>query len=213
MKRIIISAALLTSGMVNAATPIDGLYASAFGGYSYIPDNVSRLYFGNTFTDVSYNSGYHAGGRFGYQSHPLRYELEVTFIHASTSKFYFNRAVARTHNDGQNTALLGMANIYYDFPEMVPCIAPFVGLGLGYGWIEAKLVDNQPYRTLYFKGSGNVFAYQGTAGLTYNFAENYALNIAYRYVGTDRVDNIGKVFQANLGTLGVIYRFDEANYK
>ena len=218
MRIVFFSAALLASGLAAAATPVDGWYSSVFGGYSNIPDNISNRHFGIKRDHASYNGGYHAGARFGFQSQPLRYEAEFTYIHASIKKFRVFQIpqLGRIRQFGINSqvnAALGMANVYYDFPEMVPCISPFLGGGIGYGWVEARLSTRNPFFSTNFKGSNSVFAYQATAGLTYNFSENYALNIAYRYVGTERVHELGKIFQANLGTVGVIYRFDEASYK
>lgn len=226
MKTAFFSATLLASGLAAAATPIDGWYSSVFGGYSYLPDNISRTYYGTTFTHASYTAGYNAGGRFGFQGGPMRYEGEFTYISANANAFRAN-GIRRFHPSGHSNAALGTANVYYDFPEMVPCISPFLGGGLGYGWVEGRLNSRRsPFAQRFvnhrnalvahqfsFKGSDSVFAYQATAGLTYNFAENYALNIAYRYVGTTRVDKLGKIFQANLASIGVVYRFNEYNYK
>ena len=49
---------------------------------------------------------------------------------------------------------------------------------------KTNLDSTGPFRTTYFTATDNSFAYQGTAGLTYNFSENYAVNLAYRYVAT-----------------------------
>ena len=59
----------------------------------------------------------------------------------------------------------------------------------------------------------NVFSYQGTAGITYNFAEQYAVNIAYRYIATSKPEDFGRIFQAHLASAGVSYRFDCDTYK
>lgn len=218
MRIAFFSAAVLASSLATAATPVDGWYSSVFGGYSYLPNNISNTHFGLSRTGASYTGGFNAGGRIGFQSNPLRYEAEFTYIQANVKHFQINRIIQKRVGKQVN-ASLGMANVYYDFPEMVPCISPFVGVGLGYGFVEAQLKSRGPFYTVgpyynsYFKGSNSVFAYQATAGVTYNFAENYALNLAYRYVGTDRVHELGKVFQANLASVGVIYRFDQATYK
>jgi opacity protein-like surface antigen len=221
MKIAFFSATVLASSLATAATPIDGLYSSVFGGYSYLPDNVSERHHGIKFERASFNNGYNAGYRFGYQTHPLRYEGEFSYLRANVKSFHSNRfpfgltpGFKRHRNvSGNTSAVLGMGNLYYDFPDMVPCIAPFLGLGLGYGWIETSMGNHSRFTRRHFKGSGSSFAYQGTAGLTYNFTENYALNIAYRYVGTTQVNGLGKVFQGHLASVGVIYRFNEYNYK
>ncbi len=205
-------AALLISNIATAAAPIDGLYSSLFGGYTYLSDNLSRNYYGLAYTRATYNGGYNAGGRFGYKSYPMRYEGEITFLSVEAKKFSVNGIKLRNAS-GHSDAATAMVNVYYDFPEMVPCIAPFLGAGLGYAWVDASLKSNSPFGQLHFKGSNSVFAYQGTLGLTYNFAENYALDIAYRFIGTERPDDLGKVFKASLASISAIYRFDEANYK
>lgn len=203
---------ILTTSTAKAAAPIDGLYASLFGGYTYVSDNLSRNYYGLALTHASYDGGYNAGGRLGYKSNPMRYEGEITYLSVDAKRFYVNE-VRQRGVTGQSNAALAMVNVYYDFPEMVPCIAPFIGGGLGYAWVEASLKSQRPLGTIRFKGSNGVFAYQGTLGITYNFAENYALDLAYRYVGTEQPDKLGKIFKASMASISAIYRFDEANYK
>lgn len=212
MKKTFTLITLLTSGIASAATPVNGWYSSVFGGYSHIPGNM-RIYRNNLlFNNPSFNSGYHAGGRIGFKSNPLRYEAELSYISAKAKHFAvnsINQSGIRGHS--QATALMG--NVYYDFPEIVPAIEPFLGVGLGYAWVDTSLQSNGPEAAIRFNNSSTVFAYQGTAGLTYNFAENYALNVAYRYLATDKVHHLDKIYQANLATFGVVYRFDGSNYQ
>jgi opacity protein-like surface antigen len=218
MRIAFFSAALLASSLASAAVAIDGWYASVFGGYTYVPDNVSNTFLGILRSHPSYNNGFNGGGRVGYQSMPLRYEGEITYIHATLDKFRINN-LKQYGVDGESTGTFGMANVYYDFPEMVPCIASFVGVGLGYGYVTARLDSagplflGVPVFQSRFKVTDDVWAFQGTAGFTYNFAENYALNLAYRYIETERAEDFNKGWQAHLATVGVIYRFDGANYK
>jgi opacity protein-like surface antigen len=211
MRIVFFSAAIMASGLVAAASPVDGWYSSLFGGYSYVPDNISHSYYGWTRTHAAYSGGYNAGGRIGYKSTPMRYEAEFTYVRANLSHFHVMRIRQRGIN-GQFNAALGMANVYYDFPEMIPSIAPFLGVGLGYGWVQAELNSEAPFKTR-FKRSDNVFTYQATAGLMYNFAENYSADLAYRYVGTGRAESLGKVVQINIASLGITYRFDQNSYK
>lgn len=213
MRIAFISAALLASAATFAATPISGWYSSVFGGFTYMPDNISITTPLFSLNRAAYDSGYNVGGRVGFKSNPLRYEGEITYIKANIHDLNVNN-IRRPNASGDTTATLAMANIYYDFPDMVPSIQPFLGIGLGYGWIQSTLESGGPIRAISFStGTDNVFTYQATGGFTYNFAENFALDIAYRYVGTETVDRLGKVFQANLGTVGVTYRFNENGYK
>ena len=96
---------------------------------------------------------------------------------------------------------------------MLPQISPFLGAGIGYAFVEGRYNSQGPVFITRYRPKNNEFAYQATAGLTFNFAENYAANIAYRFITTTKADNFGKNFEAQLGTVGVVYRFDEAHYK
>jgi opacity protein-like surface antigen len=212
MRIKLLSAALLASGFATAATPVDGWYTSFFGGYNYFMDNVDIITSGVLRNNVAYKEGYNVGGRIGYQSNPIRYEGEYTYIHGNTDYFSVNGTL-QTNVTGYTAGNLYMANVYYDFREILPSVAPFAGVGIGYANIQTTLDSEGPNGVTVFKAVDNEFAYQGTLGLTYNFAENYALNIAYRYTATDRASNFGKVYQAHFGDVGVIYHFDRGFYK
>jgi opacity protein-like surface antigen len=212
MRITLLSAALLATGITFAAAPIDGWYTSVFGGYTFVPDNVDNNALGYYINHSSFTSGYNAGGRIGYKSNPLRYEGEYTFINSSAKYFKIN-LIGQTGVSGYSQANLAMVNVYYDTPEMLPAITPFLGFGIGYAYVQDKLYSTGPSGNGYFTASNTSFAYQGTAGLTYNFAENYAASLAYRYVATSSSNNLGNVFQAHIASVGAIYRFDIGNYK
>jgi len=212
MNKIFFSAALLATTLVHAATPIEGWYGSAFGGYAYIPNNLNYYSPGSVWSKSSYKAGFDVGGNFGFKSTPLRYEGELTYISASLNGFNLNR-VEQTGIQGFNHVGLAMANVYYDFPALIPTIEPFLGVGVGYGYVDSEFKSTGPLGMNRYDPENNVFAYQATGGLTYNFAETYALNIGYRYVATENVGNFGKMFQSHLANVGAIYRFDGNNYK
>jgi opacity protein-like surface antigen len=213
MRIILGTAALLVSGYVFAATPVDGMYTRVFGGYTYVPGNVdTNAFFGGFRNRSSYNDGYNAGGAFGYQSNPLRYEAEYTYVSAKTQAFNLN-FVPQLGVTGESLANLLMANIYYDCPELLPSVAPYLGVGIGYAYIQSSLNSRGPNGPTFFKTTDNAFAYQATAGLNYNFAENYGLNIGYRYASTGSLTNLGSTFQAHIVNAGVTYHFDQGNYK
>ncbi len=205
--------ALMASTVAQAATPIDGWYAGVFGGYAYVPNNVNNTSYGLTRSNASYKPGFDAGGSFGYKSHPMRYEGELTYLKANLKDFTIN-GVQQTNVGGYSDAIFAMANVYYDFPNLLNALQPFLGVGIGYGWIQGKFDSHDPLLgSTQFKGQDSAFSYQGTAGLTYNFSEEYALNIGYRYIATNQVNALGKIFQAQLANLGMVYRFDGKKYK
>lgn len=212
MKLKLLAAALLATGVVQAATPIDGWYNSVFGGYTYFNPNINRTLGIFNYNNVAYNQGYNVGGRVGYQNHPLRYELEYTYLGGSTSSFAIDFLPQRDVS-GSISGNIFMANIYYDFPDMLPAIAPFLGVGIGVAVLRDSLVSRHPFHGAYLRVSDDLFSYQATIGFTYNFAESYAVNVAYRFIAAGEAGNFGRVFQANLASVGAVYRFDQPLYK
>jgi opacity protein-like surface antigen len=203
---------LLVSSSANTATPIDGWYSNVFGGYAYVPNNIAKSRGGIMYTDANYESEYNAGGSFGYKSNPMRYEGQVTYVSAMLDHIAENN-LRDPRVAGYANGIFGMANVYYDFPMIIPTLSPFLGVGLGYGWINVKVDNTRLPNTSDFRISDSAFAYQGTLGVTFNFAENYALNVGYRYLATNRVFDLGQSFQAHLANITAIYRYDEARYK
>lgn len=204
--------AFIITQIASAATPIDGWYTSVFGGYTYFPNNINQSQGGALYTDASYHAGYHAGGSLGFQSNALRYEGQLSYLNANLKAFSVD-TIKQTGVTGYNDAVVALANVYFDFHNALNCLQPYLGMGIGYAWVNAKLNSTGPLGATHFSGSNTVFAYQPTVGLTYNFAENYALNIGYRYLATAQPNELGKLYQANLATVGAVYRFDESRYK
>lgn len=212
MRVVIGSVALFFAGFVQAATPIDGWYTSVFGGYTYLPNNIDAANSGFLRTDANYNSGYDVGGALGFKSNPMRYEAEITYLNATLSKFNLN-GTPQTGVTGYNNGIFAMANVYYDFRARVEPLQPFLGAGIGYGWLNNHFNATGPSLTTRFHVTNSAFSYQGTAGIAYHFAENYSLSAAYRYLATDHISDLGASFQAHLASVSATYRFDGNNYK
>jgi opacity protein-like surface antigen len=212
MKKYFICAALLATGITNAALPIDGWYGSLFGGYAYMPNNVNKVHHNLLFSHADYKNGYDAGASFGYKCSPMRYEGELTYINSNLDHFKVNR-INQTTVHGYNRVGLAMANVYLDLPALIPTIDPFIGIGIGYALEDGLLKSHGPLNRTRFSTTDTMFAYQATGGLTYNFDEAWAFNVAYRYVATERADRFRKPFQASLANAGVVYRFDGDRYK
>lgn len=213
MKAIIRLFLLINSACALAATPLDGLYSELFGGYAYVPSVVNHSYQNYTVSSPSFQGGYEAGGAFGYKSNPMRYEAEATYVKADVNNFYLNNTL-QTKPSGYTQALFGFANIYFDIPSLTPILQPYFGGGIGYGWIEGRLNSTGPIIPVAFRAENSTFAYQGVAGITFNFAENYAAVLSYRYIGTaSNLNSFGKQFQTQLANAGAVYRFDGNKYK
>lgn len=202
----------IISSTIAAAVPIDGWYSSVFGGYAYAPGNISNTSYGLTRNNVVYQSGFDAGGNFGFKSNPMRYEGEISYFKVNTDKFNIN-SVTQTNVSGYNQAIFALANIYYDFSRENPILQPYLGVGIGYGFIQSILNSGGPFTNTAFNIESSAFAYHGDAGITLNFAENYALYISYRYLTTAKIVDFGKAFQGHIANVGATYRFDGNNYK
>lgn len=241
MRSLLFYSTIFISSFAKAAVPIEGCYVSVFGGYSYLPSNVNKVTYGffptflpneipSTFLNrnptienfyrnrASYRNGYHGGGRLGYQRTPFRSELEVSYVFASLGQFRIND-IKQFGVEGESTGTFFFSNIYYDFPEYIVTIAPFVSTGIGYGFVTAHLNSLRSVRLpgpLYhtqFKAHDSTFAYHGDVGVSYNFAENYSLNLAYRYIGTTGNSHFGRSFQAHLASAGIVFRLDGDSYR
>lgn len=178
----------------------DGLYVSAFGGIAGVPNNINK----DGFNHVRYKAGFDAGGAFGYQSGPFRYEVDATYIRAAVKNFKL-RGVDVDPASGHSDAMAVMANINYDFYIRQPVVAPFLGFGIGFARVSANInSDNsQEFRP----DADYSIAFQGNAGLKANLTSNISVNVAYRYFTTTHVSDLGRRFQAHLGNIGLSYRF------
>jgi opacity protein-like surface antigen len=206
MKLTLFNAALLAAGVASASTAVDNKYVSVFGGYTYLSSNIDTYYYGHLLYDVHYFDGYNAGGSVGFQSNPMRYEFQYTYLYADTDRYKVdNRTLLRI--DGGTKANVLMGNIYYDFPEMLHAITPFLGVGVGYALMHATLNSTSRFKRPHFNTRQDSFAYQGIAGLTYNFSNRFAINAAYRYLATANNDTWGKPLQAQMADVGLVYRF------
>lgn len=212
MKFVVFLLQLLICTASIAATPIDGTYSGIVGGYLYTPPNLDHAYGVYTLNSPRYQGGFDAGGHYGYKSNPMRYEAEVTYLKSNIDHFYLDNT-EQSQANGYNQGVFGMANIYFDVPMMNPVLQPYLGAGIGYGWVQAKINSPGPTTVTNFNAENSTFAYQGLAGITYNFAENYALSLGYRYLATSHLSGFGEMFQAHIAQAGATYRFDQAKYK
>ncbi len=85
-----------------------------------------------------------------------------------------------------------MANFYYDFHNSSN-FTPYVGAGLGLAFIYADInvdLNNSDIHMNYASYGKNQtnFAWQVGAGVAYNFTENVAVDLAYRYVNMGYMD-------------------------
>ena len=203
-------ATIITSLNAFAAIPIDGLYLNGFGGAAFIPANINVTYNNSLVNQSSYNGGFTAGGALGFKSALWRYEAEVGYINAQFKKIAVDNVPFNLGN-GYNQSVVALANLILDLPfKPTYMLQPYIGGGIGYAWVQNYFTTPTAFN---FNTNNYSFAYQGIAGISFHFSENYSLNVDYRYVGTTHLDTTGSIFQANLVSAGVTYRYDGCEYK
>lgn len=139
--------------------------------------------------------------------HGLQAELEGSYRSNSISNIYTLRENGQTLPfntvHGANEATAVMANLIYDVPAHRNWpVRPYIGAGLGYGWLNANgggeepVVLHLPQNNTY-NGPGQVsygqagaFAYQVMAGLSWPVSRVRGLEMTaeYRFFGTTRAD-------------------------
>lgn len=145
--------------------------------------------------DVSLNTGWTANTAFGRYLDDIRVvrlEGEVMYDEASIS------GVGGAAASGTLSNIGAMLNIYYDIRTGTNW-TPYLGGGLGYSYVT---LDSLASAGVMFAGSplsvddnDGAFAWQIKAGVTYQFSPTWAVNLGYRYFGTDNLS-----FQTTSGT-------------
>lgn len=174
-------------------------YVSLFGGWSAPRTEESDFtYFFNGVTAYAYsattelNSGYIVGlaaGRnlfgstrgeveFAFSSYNPgnRKEVSLATASAASSTFYYTPA------GGSLTSFTVMANIWHDF-ENSSRITPYVGGGLGVGYIQSSLMFDGIVGTSAYNDTALAAAFQIGAGVNFALHENVSLGVGYRFRG------------------------------
>ncbi|MGO1076025.1 OmpA family protein [Inquilinus sp. CA228] len=181
-RRIVFAAG---AAAVLAATPamaqqVSGLYVGAGAGANFLQ--------GNGLNKDDYDVG-PAGN------------LYVGYGFGNGFRTDFEASIRENSHDGNNhqTTYGLMANGYYDFDFGSPFV-PYIGAGIGLALVNADFNPSGPGN--YFSSTEAALAYQGIAGVAYNFAPNMAATVEYRYLGTQ-----GPTFKDN----GVRIKSDDNN--
>ena len=138
---------------------------------------------------ATFDSGFNAGARGGYEWGPWRFEEEFSYRNNGASNFAdFGKISGERRSDAI------MTNVIYDFTFGWP-ITPHIGAGVGAvdvidgvsatGAVPAKLAAVLTSPSL--NGDSWTFGYQGIAGIRYNINPALALDIDYRYLATTDV--------------------------
>lgn len=210
MKSVLPSAALLA---VIAATPAladgwrgDGLYGSVKGGWTK-PENQD---FDNIGTEVEFDDGWTGSAAIGAKHGNMRVELEGLHQEANVKSVNTNGVATGPGDETKLTA--AMVNGYYDFKNS-SYWTPYVGVGAGYGRVKANSYNPAGGANAIDDDDG-VLAYQGMAGVAYEFNPCWSFTGEYRYVGSTDADlttaggtNVNTRYQSHNLLAGVRYTF------
>jgi opacity protein-like surface antigen len=189
------AADLLYSSPAQAAVNYGGPYAGVKGGVNWLGSDPR---FAGEAADVatpdilSFDAGFNAGIVGGYSfgqrwgMFSPRLEVELGYLRNNLSTFRDDSAVAATAGaTGDVHAFYGLANILLDIPVGGFGFTPFVGAGIGFANTRLSVilppVGGAGVGTDQFADDTN-FAWDVTAGLSYDISRNVTFDIAYRFL-------------------------------
>lgn len=186
----------------STVTPANGFYGAVDGGLTLLESIKSKPSSILGEGKLEHNAGFNFGGAIGYKLDNYRLEGEFR---------YLRNKVKDTGKDGvpslhtNNFAYL--ANAYYDFDQLsFENFRPYAGVGIGYARVTQSLRERGP------EGSGKVaiqydtFAYQVSPGIAYDINSNLSTSIAYKYLGTTKLNSDLSSYQSHSVNLGITYR-------
>ena len=207
----VVSAAAMLVAVPAMAQQATGVYVGAGAGVNFLQNYDWREKGTDTRGNAEYNVGPAGNIYLGYDWGSFRADAEVSLRTNNVDKVKVND-VGTIAKSGHLRTIGIMANGYYDFEFGSP-IVPYIGAGVGVALIQQEWKANGGK----FSDFNTQFAYQGIAGVSYNFSPNLAANLEYRYLGTTEPtfsDNGVKVKTDSLGNhtvlLGLRYTFAPA---
>ncbi|CEK10193.1 outer membrane protein [Legionella hackeliae] len=183
--------------------------------------------------EVKYSTGGGIGGQIGYRYCGFRFEGELLYNYSPYDEITVG---GLTIGKNQNTALaypfsalsisgntsLGAAlfNVYYDFYsddwDEVSWV-PYVGLGIGYGYVQNKLQLDFNSTTsggaavttslIDFKENTSTPVGQAILGISYLFNDSFSMGLDYRYVTTREISGFNERYSIHTLNLNFNYWF------
>ena len=153
-----------------------------------IPSDIEARSGGAT-TSFNYDAGFIVGGAVGYQlTDRFRAEFNLSYRQSDFDGLSDDSVTIVGASDVG--ILAGMVNGYFDFDLNGP-ITPYVGFGVGVGWINANLDSSAPGiggapGSLTINDSSTEFAWNVMGGVTFRLSDTLMLNCGYRYLLTQR---------------------------
>ncbi len=148
----------------------------------------------------------------------FRLEGELGYVHMGLDKLENKNTGNEVDISGRDTHITGMLNAYIDIINSTD-FTPFVGGGIGFAHAELDTEFIGPFHgaKVRTEDSDTVFAYQLLAGVSWAFHPSWALDLMYKFYGTNERNHTNsegnatevdvKGTQASFVELGLRYRF------
>ena len=183
LRKALLAATVLALPVAAQAQPVTGLYVGAGAGLNFHQEsdvNGGRI----RYKDVGGVGLASIGWGFG---NGLRAEIEGNYRQNAVSRLQ-GSGVRSTSAGGRLHNYAVMANVLYDINIAGFPVVPYVGVGAGYGWVDADRVraSGPGGATLTINDTAGHFAYQGILGAAYNIpgVPGLAITGEYRFFGT-----------------------------
>ena len=210
--RLITASLMAFSSVTFAVNPVEGWYAGLYLGVSYNPDSMITLAtpyreipVGNA--SLAYGVLGGVGGEIGYRCGHLRAEGQVLYNNNPYSSITINNLVINgsrtTYGDnvfalsmkGQKNVGAALINGFFDLytpsNDNVESVAPYVGLGVGYAYVQNNITFQMP----------NPSGVPGKVDVPYGqFWKSYTSIAGQAIVGAN-------YFMDDFTTLGIDFRF------
>jgi OOP family OmpA-OmpF porin len=208
--RMIASAFLVLAAALTTSDARGQFYVGAQGGWTSLPDQTDTIP-GVTSATATFNNGFNAGVRGGYEWGPLSFEEEYSYRQNDTHNlagpgFAINGVSGNRHTNSL------MTNVLFDFTVGWP-VTPHVGFGVG----AVEVFDGLklPGIGQLFNNSSWQFGYQGIAGIRYNLNQSLTLDLDYRFLAatepTFKISKTMLIYNSDYYThnfvASLIYRF------
>jgi len=190
-----VGAAALLLAAPAMAQQATGLYVGAGAGVNFRQEDSFSVKQSGVDGKSKYSIGPAGDVYLGYDWGSFRADAEVGLRNNNIDKSTLSNGTV--FKNGNVRTINVMANGYYDFEFGSPFV-PYIGAGVGVALINSSLKQHG----FEFNDFNTQFAYQGIAGVSYNFSPNLAANLEYRYLG-----NTKPTFKDNGATL----KYDSSN--
>lgn len=156
--------------------------------------------------DVSYKAGFALSGVAGYEiGNGLRLEGELAYKNADLDRIRVAGGSGDVNSDVWSLGFL--ANAFYDI-KTGSMVTPYLGGGIGFASVNVGDGTINGIR-VWKKSDDTAFAYQAVAGLGFEINKNVAVDLNYRFYGTEDVKfEMAKAdFSSNSVMVGFRYRY------